>query len=46
MRKHKLCKMYFKVNSDNHYTIRANIPTRHHNIFKLENIETIMLHDA
>ena len=46
MRKHNLCKMYFKVNSDNHYTIRANIPTRHHNIFKLENIETIMLRDV
>ena len=35
--------IYIKVHSDNHYTIRANIPTRYHNIFKLENIETIML---
>lgn len=35
--------IYFKVHSDNHYTIRASILTRHHNIFKLENIETIML---
>lgn len=36
--------IYFKVHSDNHYTIRASILTRHHNIFKLGNIETIMLH--
>ena len=38
--------IYIKVHSDNHYTIRASIHTRPHNIFKLENIETIMLHGA